>query len=99
MQRQDLSLVQETASAATEEETKAMNESDTPETDAQVYTDETICEINYEPKGWVKADFARRLERRNKRLVEALRHIERGYGWQGLEASKALDAEQQEEKP
>lgn len=40
-----------------------MRESDTPLTDAEMCHDDTIAERNYEPNGWVPADFCQTLER------------------------------------
>ena len=38
-------------------------------TDAEAVTDETICERNYLPSGWVPSDFARQLEVRLRALL------------------------------
>lgn len=48
--------------------------SDTPITDAAIHHDETICEIEYQPDGWVKAAVARQLERDLNQLLGAYRH-------------------------
>jgi len=46
----------------------------TPRTDAEAVTDETICERNYLPNGWVPADFCRTIEAELNQLLTAFRH-------------------------